>query len=163
MTYTITENNKINKKIDKIKNNNVRKICTYIKNFIDTQKIKMGKLSMIIHYLIIFLIIFIIIFNNNIFHLIILLIIISLDAFSIVVLHGCPLTHIEKKYLKKSTSKNALNIFKKAGIFFTCNHEYENQIEIITYGGVLIVCKCLIIIFLKTFNINLKNFNNIYL
>jgi hypothetical protein len=68
-----------------------------------------------------------------------------------------------KKIFKKSTCKIALDMFKKAGILYRCNHEYENQLETVTYCWIIIACKCLIIIFLKTFNLNLKNFNNIYL
>jgi len=155
--------NKINKKIDKVKNRPFRRLCKYFENFIDFQIIGIGSFSIIFHSIFIFLVLFILIFNNNIFHLSILLIILFLDGFSIIVLHGCPLSHLEKKYLKKSTCKIALDMFKKAGILYRCNHEYENQLETVTYCWIIIACKCLIIIFLKTFNLNLKNFNNIYL
>jgi hypothetical protein len=93
--------NKINKKIDKVKNRPFRRLCKYFENFIDFQIIGIGSFSIIFHSIFIFLVLFILIFNNNIFHLSILLIILFLDGFSIIVLHGCPLSHLEKKYLKK--------------------------------------------------------------
>ena len=150
-------------KIENINNNIIRKICIYMKNILNINFLFFNKYLMIIHYLIISLITFILIFNNNIIHLIITLIIVSIDGFAVVVLHGCPLTTLEKKYLKISSSKIVINKLKNSGIFYSCNHEYEKQIDLLTYAWIFFACKCLRIIFLKTFNIKLINYSSIYL
>jgi hypothetical protein len=91
-----------------------------------------------------------------------MLIIISLDAFSIVVLHQCPLTILEKKYLKKTSCEERKNILKNVGIFYKCNHYYEHQIELLINVWLLVACKCLVIILLKTFNIKLIDNMKLY-
>jgi hypothetical protein len=115
-----------------------------------------------IHFLFIFLIGFVAVFNNNIFHLIIILIIISLDALSVVILHECPLTKLEQKYLNTNSCDERSNHFKKAGIVYKCEHEYEKQIELLINAWLIIALKCMLIIFLRTFNFKLQNYSNIY-
>ena len=115
------------------------------------------------HYLIVFLVAFMCLFNNNINHLCILLIIISLDALSIVVLHECPLTILEQKYLKINNRKIQSFFFKNSNILYKCNHEYEKQIELLINIWVLISTKILLLIFFNMFNYKLHNFNNTYL
>lgn len=115
-----------------------------------------------IHYLFGFLILFITMFSNSIHHLLILLFIISIDAFSIVVLHQCPLTLLEKKYLGFSSFSLKNKFLKSLNICYTCNHTYENQIELLIVIWSIISMKILTIIFLHTFKINLINHNNIY-
>ena len=154
---------KIKKKCKKINSSIIRNISNYINN---NNNLKLdnfkGYIIFFIHNIIIFLSAFIIIFNNSIIHLIILLIVISLDAFSIVVLHECPLTILEKKYLGVSSSDMRDLIFKNAKIFYNCNHTYEKQIELLICVWSALACKILIIIFLNSFNIKLINFNNLY-
>jgi hypothetical protein len=103
------------------------------------------------------------IFNTNLFYLAITLIIISFDALSIVVLHQCPLTILEKKYLKKTSCEERKKILKNIGIFYNCNHFYENQIELLINVWLLVACKCLIIIFIKTFNLKLIDNMKLYI
>lgn len=126
-----------------------------------TNKI-LGLIYTYVHYIIICSVAFIFSFNNNILHLCILLIIVSLDAFSIIVLHGCPLTHLEQKYLHTNTCEERSQLLKNAGIVYTCDHEYEKQVELMINVWTLIAVKCLLLILFKTFNFKLHNHNNIY-
>jgi hypothetical protein len=115
-----------------------------------------------LHYAIMITGIFIILFNVNIIQLCCTLFIVSLDAFSIVVLHGCPLTQLEQKYLNTNTSEERYQFFKKCGIVYSCHHEYDKQIELLVNVWLLIAVKCLVIICLNTFQIKLINTNQIY-
>ena len=85
--------------IKQIENNSVRQISNFIYDKFHLKNINIKSYN-VIHDIFIFVIAFIIIFNNNLYYLTILLIIVSLDAVSIVVLHKCPLSTLEKKYLK---------------------------------------------------------------
>jgi hypothetical protein len=104
---------------------------------------------------------FITVFTTNVYYLIILLIIVSLDAFSIVVLHSCPLTLLEKKYLKKNYGKEFKKVLQNSGINYKCNHDYEYQLEVVMHGAFFIIIKLLGIMFLKTFDLKLIN-NNLW-
>ena len=73
----------------KKKVNIIRKISNKILKSIKKSRFKsiIGLIYTYIHYLIIFLVAFVFAFNTSVFDLCILLIIVSLDAFSVVVLH----------------------------------------------------------------------------
>jgi hypothetical protein len=126
-----------------------------------TDKI-LGYIYIYTHHLIVFLVAFVFSFNNNINHLCILLAIVSLDAVSIVFLHGCPLTHLEQKYLNTNSCDERAMHFKNLGIVYKCEHEYEKQIELLVNVWTMIAVKCLLLLFFKTFNCKLNNFNNIF-
>jgi len=147
--------------INDINNNIIRKSVNFIYNKLNLKKINLIQYNLV-HDIFIFFMAFIIIFNTNLFYLAIMLIIISLDAFSIVVLHQCPLTILEKKYLKKTSCEERKNILKNVGIFYKCNHYYEHQIELLINVWLLVACKCLVIILLKTFNIKLIDNMKLY-
>ena len=115
-----------------IKSNVIRKCCNYLHKHFNLKDLKIQQLYMVIHSFIIFLVCFVFMFNCNILHLIVVLIIVSLDAFSIVVLHNCPLTILEKKYLKHSSSDIQKKCLKNLGICYNCDHIYENQIELLS-------------------------------
>lgn len=108
-----------------------------------------------IHYLIIILAGIVMLFNNSPFYLTLLLIVISLDAFSIVILHNCPLTILEQKYLKTSLVKDRMKKLRKSKIVYKCNHVYEQQIELLINVWCIIACKILFILTMKTFNKNI--------
>jgi len=145
-----------------INNNIIRKSVQFIYKKFNLKNINFIKYNFI-HDLFIFIIAFIIVFNTNLFYLAIILLIISLDAFSIVVLHQCPLTILEKKYLKKTSCEERNTILKNIGITYKCNHYYENQIELLINVWLLVACKCLVIILLKTFNIKLLDNMKLYI
>ena len=158
-----TTNNEKNKKLsdENIFRTISSSVLETIKKFGITNEV-VGLIYTYVHFLIIFLVGFIFSFNNNIYHLIAILIVISLDALSVVVLHGCPLTLLEQKYLNTSSCEERSESFKNARIVYKCDHEYEKQIEILINVWTLIALKCLVLIFLKTFNCKLNNFHSIY-
>lgn len=153
------------KKVKKKDENIIRIVSNTILNLIKRVGLTNALLGMVYtnaHYMLIFLVAFIFSFNSNITHLCILLIIITLDAFSIVVFHGCPLTHLEQKYLHENSCEMRSNAFKNAKIVYKCDHEYEKQIELLINVWMLIATKCLILICLNTINCKLNNYNNTY-
>jgi hypothetical protein len=141
--------------------NIIRNISKYILTYIEKNKI-VGVTYTYTHYFYIFFISFIFSFNNNIIHLCILLIIITLDGFVVVMLHGCPLTILEQKYLNTNSCDKRCNNLKDLKIMYKCDHEYEKTIELLINVWILIAAKCLLIIFFNTFNFKIQNYNNIY-
>lgn len=114
-----------------------------------------GSLYYSIHQVFIFLIGFISTFSFNIIFLCAILVIVSMDALSIVVLHDCPLTIMEKKYLGTSVCEHRNIILKELGISYHCDHIYEQTIELLINVWMLLAMKiCLIIVF-KMFKIDL--------
>ena len=154
----------LNKK-QKLKKNCIRDVSTTIVESFKqngwTNKF-IGCVYAILHYVIMITGAFIASFNTNIVQLCCTLIIVSLDAFSIVVLHGCPLTQLEQKYLNTNTSEERYKFFKRCGIVYTCQHEYDKQIELLVNVWLLLAVKCLVIICLNTFKIKLHNTNELY-
>jgi hypothetical protein len=157
--------NKENQRKKEVEDNIIRKACNYISKLIhdlDLNKNKMlGNFYLYVHTLFMILIFFVFLFNNNIMQLCGVLFIITLDAFAVVVFHGCPLTLLERKYLNKS-SLERYDTFKKANILYNCQHEYEKTIEVIVNSWIMIALKCLSLMFLNIFQLKLKNYNNIY-
>ena len=45
---------------------------------------------------------------------------------------------------------------------YKCDHDYERQIELLVNVFLLIALKCLTILFLRTINLKLYNYNNMY-
>jgi uncharacterized membrane protein len=160
----LVENNK--KEVTNIKLDPTRNIIRNFSNFVNDnfnyKALKYTTYYKEIHHTFIFLIAFIGLFNNNIVHLCAILIIVTLDAFSVVVLHGCPLTIMESKYLNESSCDIRNNHLKNLGIMYNCDHDYEKQVELLINVWMLISGKIAVILFLKTFNLKLHNFNNIY-
>jgi hypothetical protein len=93
-------------------------------------------------------------FDNNVIHLWIVLTCITLDAVSTVILHNCPLTLLERKYLGLGWKGFQNKIFKKVKIDFRCNHEYESTIELLTNIGSLTMFKILFICVMNCFPIS---------
>jgi TM2 domain-containing membrane protein YozV len=155
---------KVKKKREKIvdvHSNVVRQISNQLNKTFDIQKLK-GSFYFNIHLYLIFVIGFITFFTTSVNVLIIVLIIVSLDAVSIVFLHECPLTTMEKKYLGITSCELRNEFLKKKGIMYTCDHDYEKQIELLINVWTIIASKCLSIIFLKMFNIQLFDVGQIY-
>lgn len=93
-------------------------------------------------------------FDNNIIHLFIVLSFISIDALSCVIIHNCPLTLLERKYIGLGWKGFQNNIFKKIKIDFRCNHEYESTIELLSNLGALTIFKILFICVMYCFPIS---------
>lgn len=98
----------------------------------------------------------ILLFDNNIYNLVILLNIACLDCIACIFLHDCPLTILEKKYLKTSIVKKKTNLFKNANIFYKCDHRYEKTLEFLTNIVSFIVGKISFLLILKLLNITLN-------
>ncbi len=93
-------------------------------------------------------------FDNNLLHLLVVLSCVSIDGLSCVILHNCPLTLLERKYLGIGWKGFQNKIFKKIKIDFRCNHEYESTIELLTNLGALIMLKILSICLMNCFPIS---------
>lgn len=137
--------------------NIIRCFCNYIHTLFKLDDISSSHIYILIHWLFGVCVIFITVFTTNITHLFMLLILISLDAFSIVVLHSCPLTLLEKKYLKINFCKEYKKTLRQSGINYKCNHEYEYQLELVMNTSLFIIMKLLGIMVFKTFHIKLMN------
>ena len=109
-----------------------------------------GHYYQILHNILIFGGTYILLFSNNIAHLAACLFIVSLDAFANVVCHDCPLTRLEKKYLRSSLSHERRKQIKEMNILYKCNHIYESQVELIVNVWTLLACKIVVLIILGT-------------
>lgn len=148
-------------KIDTNKNV-IRQFGNLINDIFNFNKLK-GALYMNIHFYILFIIGFATLFTTSITVLIALLVIVSMDALSIVVLHECPLTTMEKKYLGITSCEIRNEFLYNSGIMYTCDHDYDKQIELLINVWTLICAKCLAIIFLQMFYIKLFDVSKIYI
>ena len=161
-------NNKKNKsklKKEKCKNNLPKNaIREFLNNFVkkDIKDKLLGSYYMSLHSIIIFLGTTIILFSNNIFHLIAILICVVVDSLCIVILHDCPLTMLEKKYLGSSIAELREKRLADYNIVYKEDHLYETQIELLINLTCLIVFKILVLIFLDLFNIDKPNYPVIY-
>jgi len=93
-------------------------------------------------------------FDNNVIHLWMVLTCISLDALSTVILHNCPLTLLERKYIGNGWKGFQNKVFKNIKIDFRCNHEYEATIELLSNLGALTMFKILFICVMNCFPIS---------
>jgi hypothetical protein len=105
---------------------------------------------------------FVFMFNTNILLLCVLLIFVTLDAAAIVFLHGCPLTHLERKYLGVDDCEMRRKVIEKCSIFYKCEHEYEKQVEVMINIWSMIASKILVLLICKTFNWKFVNYDNFY-
>lgn len=137
------QKNKSKYYLKRVNNNIVRQVSNNIPNTIKTL---IGHYYIFIHYIIACLSASILLFSNNVYILIILLNILFLDASSIVVLHDCPLTMLETRYLGYSSISVRRSFFRKLGICYECKHDYELQLEMLINVLSVTACKIMIII-----------------
>lgn len=123
----------------------------------------LGSYYVIIHSLIMYFGMTIILFSNNIYHLFAILLFVSLDALSVVILHDCPITLLEKKYLDSSMAQLKESQLKECNIVYKDNHLYETQIELLINLASIIILKILVLIFIDLFNIQQPNYPTIFL
>lgn len=148
-------------KLDTSKNV-IRQFGNLFNDIFSFNKLK-GVLYMNLHFYMMFVIGFATLFTTSVATLIALLVIVSMDAFSIVILHECPLTTMEKKYLGITSCEIRNEFLYNSGIMYTCDHDYEKQIELLINVWTLIAGKCLAIIFLQMFYIKLFDVSKIYI
>ncbi len=150
------------KKLKMIEDSAIRKFCMYLYKKFNLKAVQESTFYRHVHDTFIFLVSFIALFSMNLTHMTVLFIIVSFDAFAIVVRHGCPLTALERKYIKRSSCDDRDELLGALGISYNCNHEYEKQVELLINVWMLVAAKCMCIIVMKMFNIKLFNYNNIY-
>ncbi len=150
-----------NEKID-TNRNIIRQFGNFFNSIFNFNRLK-GAIYFNIHLYVLFIIGFATLFTTSISVLIVLLIIVSMDALSIVVLHECPLTTMEKKYLGITSCEIRNEFLYNAGIMYTCDHDYDKQIELLINVWTMIAAKCLTIIFLQMFYIKLFDVSKIYI
>ncbi len=156
------KNYKSNKRLKMIEDSVIRKFCMYLYKKFNLKELQESTFYRHVHDTFIFLVSFIAMFSMNLTHLTVLFIIVTCDAFAIVVRHGCPLTALEKKYIKRSSCDDRDELLNALGISYNCNHEYEKQVELLINVWMLVAGKCMCVIIMKMFNIKLFNYNNIY-
>jgi hypothetical protein len=132
--------------------NMVREVSNQLSPFL---KKTIGTYYLIIHNLIALFGCFVFLFSNNIIYLSIVLNMIILDCMSIVFLHDCPLTMLEKRYLNTSMVEERQKTLKKMGIVYECTHEYETQLELLINVWSFIALKIFFIIIMNMTNIKL--------
>jgi hypothetical protein len=147
-------------KID-VNANVVRQISNHLNNIFNFKKLK-GIFYFNVHLYLMIVIGFITLFTTSVHVLLAILTIVTLDGCSVVFLHECPLTTMEKKYLGISSCEMRNQFLEKRGIMYKCDHDYDKQIELLINVWIIIASKCLMILFLKMFNIQLFDVNNIY-
>lgn len=134
---------------------------TYIRKILTTTKPYLNKIIGSYYYLLhIFILIsggIILLFDNNIYHLIILLIIGSLDALACIILHDCPLSILENKYLHTSIIDKHYTFFDSCKILYKCDHQYEKTLEFLTTMITSLCGKINLLIIMKLFSIKLNN------
>jgi hypothetical protein len=130
-------------------------IREYTKSFSPFLKKVIGHYYLFIHNIIISVGCFVFFFSNRIFYLSVLLNMIILDCMSIVFIHDCPLTMLEKKYLDNSLVEARQKSFKDMGIVYECEHEYEKQLELLINLWSFIALKIFYIIIMDMTNIKL--------
>lgn len=130
-------------------------IREYAKSFSPFLKKAIGHYYLFIHNIIISVGCFVFFFSNRIFYLSVLLNMIILDCMSIVFIHDCPLTMLEKKYLDNSLVEARQKSFKDMGIVYECDHEYEKQLELLINLWSFIALKIFYIIIMDMTNIQL--------
>ena len=153
---------KNDKNLKMVEDNIIRRTCHYLYEKLRLKDVQESTMYRHIHDTFIFLICVIVLFSNKLSHLAIIFMIVSMDAFSIVVLHRCPLTDLERKYIKRSSCDDRDELLNSIGVSYDCDHEYEKQVELLINVWLMVAGKCMCIIVMKMFSIKIFNFNNIY-
>ena len=107
----------------------------------------------VLHTLLMILIGIIVLFVTNKYHLCMALLVISLDAVANVIFFDCPLSSLEKKYLKTSMIETRLKSLQKFGIMYANNRYYDTQLEVIINGWTMCAGKILFLIIFDSFKV----------
>ena len=94
--------------------------------------------------------IYIILFSMNQLALLFVIVILAIDAFTIVILHDCPLTMLERYYIKHSSVYWRLNSLRNSGIKYSLENEYDIQLEVVINGAAMAIFKLFCIIVLQS-------------
>ena len=109
-------------------------------------KYLIGNYYSLLHLCIAMLGAYVILFSNNVFYLMCVINVLAVDALTILILHDCPLTMLERYYIKHSTINWRLKSLRNCGIKYTLENEYDIQFEVIINSASLAIFKmfCLI-------------------
>jgi len=110
-----------------------------------------GNYYTILHSFFVVAIGYLICFVNDMSYLVIGLLIMSLDGYANVVLHNCPLSMMEEKYLDKSGIETRLEMLRTMGIMYSATNTYDIQLETIINAWTLIAGKILLLIIFRNF------------
>ena len=94
--------------------------------------------------------IYIILFSMNQLALIFVIIVLAIDAFTIVILHDCPLTMLERYYVKHSSVYWRLDALRNSGIKYSLENEYDIQLEVVINGAAMAIFKLFCIVVLQS-------------
>ena len=122
---------KKSKKFKMIEDSVIRKFCIYLYKKFNLKELQESTFYRHVHDTFIFLVSFIALFSMNLTHLAILFIIVTCDAFAIVVMHACPLTALERKYIKRSSCDDRDELLGALGISYNCNHKILKRKDMI--------------------------------
>ena len=145
-----------------LKNNIVRKWSNAFNGTYDLKTLFKKEIYSLLHHIYGFLICFIVVFSTNINYLLISILIVALDGISIIFLHQCPITMLERKYIGDSDSEFRQRIMENLGISYQCDHIYEQQIEFVINVLFIITMKLFSIMVIRTFNYKLNDDSELY-
>ncbi len=114
-------------------------------------KFHIGTYYTYLHLGIIILGAYIICFVNDLQYLTIFMIILSCNAFTNIILHDCPLSMLEQKYLDTSIVQTRIKSLKAMNINYECDRygQFESQLEFIINTASLCIFKMFFIIVYK--------------
>tara|TARA_B100000900_G_C20362481_1_gene626936 strand:- start:250 stop:795 length:546 start_codon:yes stop_codon:yes gene_type:complete len=114
-------------------------------------KFNIGSYYTYLHLGIIILGAYVICFVNDLQYLTIFMIILSCNAFTNIILHDCPLSMLEQKYLDTSIVQTRIKSLKAMNINYECDRygQFESQLEFIINTASLCIFKIFFIIFYK--------------
>jgi hypothetical protein len=145
-----------------LKNNIVRRWSNAFNGTYDLKTLMKSQIYSLFHHIYGFLICFVVIFSTNINYLLISILIVALDGISIIFLHQCPITMLERKYIGDSDSDLRERVMKKLDISYQCNHIYEQQIDFVINILFIITLKLFAILYMSTFNYKLNDDSMLY-
>ena len=137
--------------------NIVRRILKtfHIKSFKDAI---IGSLYYILHQIALVMMVCIVLFSNNLQHLTILFVLIALDGVATTIIHDCPITRLESKYLGTNMCEHKLMVLRDLKIQYHNDKDYEQIIDTILTGGGLIAFKIICILCIQTYKLYINNF-----
>jgi len=117
-----------------------------------------GSLYYILHQIALVMMVCIVLFSNNLQHLTILFVLIALDGVATTIIHDCPITRLESKYLGTNMCEHKLMVLRDLKIQYHNDKDYEQIIDTILTGGGLIAFKIICILCIQTYKIYINNF-----
>ena len=147
----LKKHNHLKEEIDNVL---LRKISNKVKPYLNRI---IGNYYWLLHIFIMVISGLILLFDNNIIHLLIVMIFASLDSVACVILHDCPLTLLENKYLNRSMVDTKFFFMNNSNILYKCEHKYEKTLEFLTNMIAFLCGKIIFLILMKLFSVKVNN------